>query len=104
VNLFLAAAQWIGDTAARIAIRLDLATYLAAAVTAVAAAEPDVYGACTVDTEPWCTCEHRPGWAHDTVPTMAAVLDAYDAREQARQDEIRRLDALYALPAAKEHR
>ncbi len=102
--LLTAIAAWIGDTAARIAIRIGAGVQLAAALAeAWAAAEPE--SPLTWEPPQPLPANHRPSWAHDVPPPAPSrVLDPYEIAEQDREDEIRSLNNLYRMPAAKEYR
>lgn len=86
-----AIAAWIGDTAARIAIRIGAGAQLAAAIAeAWTTAEPESPAIWTWNDEPVpLPADHRPSWAHDVPPPrpidpFAEIRDASEADIKAR--------------------
>lgn len=96
MNALISAAAWVGDTAARIAIRVGAGVQLAAALAkARRAPEPEVHGACAWDDKPTpLPAEHRPSWAHDFPPPRP--VDQFAEIRDASEDDIKdRLQAIY---------
>ena len=96
--LLHAAAAWIGDTAARIAIRIGAGVQLAAALAeAWAAAEPE--SPVTWEPPQPLPADHRPSWAHDVPPPRP--IDPFAEIRNASEDDIKaRLQAIYLAQKA----
>ncbi len=95
------AAAWIGDTAARIAIRVGAGVQLAAALAeAWTSAEPESPLTWEWADEPApLPADHRPSWAHD-VPPPRPVDPFAEIRNASEADIKARLQAIYLAQKA----